>query len=220
MVERYLLGPVILATALLIGCAGGTGTSQRSSSTAASELSVSPFTMNFGSVVVGRSKALIGTLWANNSSVTVSSAEGNGQGYSVSGITFPATVPAGQSVSFTVTFTPQTSGSSNGNISFVSDASNSPNAETLTGTGTPPVQHYVSISWDPSSSQVIGYNIYRGTRSGGPYAKLNSSPLADTIYTDDSVQPGLTYYYVATSVDLNSVESAYSNQSTVLIATP
>src|SRR5260370_35062886 len=43
--------------------------------------------------------------------------------------------------------------------------------------GTTPSLHGVDLSWDPSPSSVIGYNIYRGTRSGGPYPlKLNSSP--------------------------------------------
>ena len=62
--------------------------------------------------------------------------------------------------------------------------------------------HSVFLSWDASSSQdVIGYNAYRGTNSGGPYTKLNSSLIATTSYTDQTVQSGYTYYYVTTAVD-------------------
>jgi fibronectin type 3 domain-containing protein len=65
---------------------------------------------------------------------------------------------------------------------------------------------------------VIGYNIYRGTTSGGQYPlKLNSSPQPGTSFSDNTVRSGTTYYYVATSLDANSVESSYSNQLTMVI---
>jgi len=80
------------------------------------------------------------------------------------------------------------------------------------------VLHSVELSWDPSPSSVIGYNIYRGTKFGGPYpSKLNSSPQPGTTFVDDTVLSGTTYYYVATSQDANSVESSYSNQLTMVI---
>jgi hypothetical protein len=183
------------------------------------QLAVSPSTINFGSALVGQSTAQTGTLTAGGSSIRVSSAAWNGQGYSVSGITFPAIVPANQSISFTVTFAPQTEGTSSGSITFVSNATNSPNRETLTGTGAQP-GHSVILSWNPSPSRVVGYNVYRGTRSGGPYTKLNRSPVRSTNYTDSSVQSGMTYYYVASSVGSHSAESAYSSQTTAVIPTP
>jgi hypothetical protein len=174
--------------------------------------------MNFGNVQVGDSAALPGSLTASGASVTVSSAAWNGQGYSLSGITFPTTVPAGQSVSFTVTFAPQSAGSSPGSVSYLSNASNSPAAEAFTGSGTQPATHNVNLFWDPSTSQVIGYNLYRGTQNGGPYpTKLTPSPQPGTSYDDNTVQSGLTYYYVATAVDSSSQESPPSNQTTAKI---
>src|SRR5215472_12958587 len=56
----------------------------------------------------------------------------------------------------------------------------------------------VALVWSPSSSSVVGYNVYRGTQSGGPYGKLNSSVLSGTNYTDSSTESGTTYYYVST----------------------
>ncbi|MBZ5571181.1 MAG: choice-of-anchor D domain-containing protein [Acidobacteriia bacterium] len=184
----------------------------------AGQLGVSPATMDFGDVTVGNSANQTGTLTAGASDITVSSAAWNGQGYSVSGITFPVTVPAGQSVNYTVTFTPQAPGNAPGTISFVSDATNSPSTQTLTGNGVQASQHSVALSWDPSTSSVIGYNVYRGTQSGGPYpTKLTSSPQAGTSFTDTTVGSGTTYYYVATSVDSNNSESTYSNEATAAI---
>ena len=78
-------------------------------------------------------------------------------------------------------------------------------------------QHSVALSWDASTSRVVGYNIYRGVASGGPYTKLNTSANASTAYKDNSVQSGQIYYYVTTAVDSSNVESVYSNQVTASI---
>jgi len=175
-------------------------------------LTVSPPTLSFGSVNLGSSKTMNGTLTASGSSVTVSSANWNGQGYAVSGISFPTTIAAGGTKSFSVTFAPQVAGSTPGSVSFVSNAPNSPTNETFSGTGTQAGQHSVTLSWTASTSSVAGYNLYRGTVSGGPYNKLNSSPQPGTSYTDATVVSGTTYFYVATAVDSSGNESAFSNQ--------
>jgi fibronectin type 3 domain-containing protein len=89
----------------------------------------------------------------------------------------------------------------------------------MTGTGTPATQHTVDLNWNPSSN-AVGYNIYRGTASGGPYTMINGSLDGTTAYTDNTVVSGQTYYYVATAVDTNSNESGYSNQALAVIPTP
>ena len=84
----------------------------------------------------------------------------------------------------------------------------------------PPTSHYVVLSWAASAtSGVIGYNMYRGTTSGGPYpTKLNSSPVTGTTYTDETVQAGETYYYVATAIASDGVtESAYSDEASATV---
>ena len=184
-------------------------------------LAVSPASMNFGNVVVGTNSQLTGTLTASGESVTVSSDILNGSAYALSGISFPVTIPAGQHVQFTITFTPAGTGSASGSVSFTSNASNSPTVETFTGVGTPPPQHSVNLSWTASTSQNIsGYNIYRGIKSGGPYSKINPVLNASTVYTDTTVADGQTYYYVATAVNSSNEESAYSNQTTAVIPPP
>jgi hypothetical protein len=182
-------------------------------------ISVSPAVMNFGSVGVGGTAVINGTISAGNSSMTVSTVDQTGQGYTLSGITFPVTLAAGQSVPFTVSFTPQAPGTSAGSLAFVTNGSNSATAS-LTGSGTSsgvqPGTHSVALSWNASSSPVAGYNVYRSLQSGGPYAKL-TGPLPSTSYADSNVQSGSTYYYVATSVTNNSEESGYSNQTAATI---
>ena len=187
----------------------GTGTS-------AGQLAVNPTALSFGTVNVGSSKSMTGTLSASSNSVTVSSASWNGAGFSVSGISFPVTLAAGQSLPFTVTFAPQTAGSATGAVSFLSNASNAPSNESLAGTGAQVTQHSVALNWSPSTGTVQGYYVYRGTQSGGPYGKI--SPLdSTTAYTDNSVTSGQTYYYVVTALGTNSVESGYSNETAATI---
>jgi hypothetical protein len=172
--------------------------------------------MSFGSVAVGSSKSLTATLSATSGDVQISAADWNGQGYSLSGVSFPLTVPSGKSVPVRVVFTPTTAGSTPGSVTYASNASDSSLNESLTGTGTSSTgstQHSVNLSWSASSSSVAGYNVYRGTTSGGPYSKINPSLETATVYTDSTVQGATTYYYVATSVDSSSDESAFSNQT-------
>jgi hypothetical protein len=211
---------VALGCALVLaGCAGvsaGSNTQPPPPTTGA--LAVSPSTLNFGSVPVGNSSSLAGTLSASTADVTVSSASWIGSGYSVSGITFPTSVAAGQSAQFTVTFTPPATGSSQGSISFFSNASDASLKQTFSGAGTQTTSpHTVSLTWDPSTSTVAGYNLYRGTRSGGPYSKMNSTLLSGTSFDDSGVQSGRNYFYVSTAVDASSNESAFSNEATAAI---
>ncbi|MBS1850148.1 MAG: choice-of-anchor D domain-containing protein [Acidobacteria bacterium] len=183
---------------------------------AAGQLSASPSTLSFGTVTVGSSKNLTGTLTAGSADVTVSSASWSGSGYAVSGISFPFTIAAGNSVSYSVTFAPQSAGSASGSISFTSNASNTA-SQTFSGTGAAAqASHSVSLSW-ASANTATGYNVYRGTVSGGPYTKLTSSPRTSTSYTDSGVSSGATYFYVATSVNSSSVESGYSNEVVAVI---
>ena len=188
--------------------------------TSAGKLAVSPTTMAFGSVLVGSSKSQTGTLSASGAPVSVSSDSFTSSEFAVSGLKFPFTLAAGQTASFTLTFKPQTSGTATANLSVASDASDSPTRESLTGTGTATTQHSVSLSWIASTSQVMGYNVYRGSQSGGPYTKINSVLDTITSYLDASVQCGYTYYYVTTAVNGSGVQSAYSNQVQAVVPSP
>src|ERR1700704_707981 len=108
---RYFLKLVLLTTAMSMGCGGGSGIkNSKSGRLVAGQLAVSPSTIDFGGVPVGTTKRGAATLTAGNSSITVTSADWSGPGYSIRNIVFPVTVPAGQSVRFEVTFAPQAAG--------------------------------------------------------------------------------------------------------------
>ncbi len=183
------------------------------SGTKSAQLSVVPAALSFGNVNLGKRQTLTGNLRATGAAVTVSSASWSGSGYSLSGISFPATVAAGQQLPFNVTFAPQMTGTATGVISFVNNGSSSPLSVPLSGTG---VQHSVSLNWNPSSSAVQGYYVYRGGTSGGPYSRL-SGLQANLYYTDANVVSGNTYYYVVTALGSDNLESSYSNQVTASI---
>jgi hypothetical protein len=175
------------------------------------QLGVSPTTISVGNVTVGSSGTQTGTLSATGASVTVSAVSVGSSEFAISGLSYPVTISAGQSVNFTVTFTPQASGIASVGISFTSDASNSPTSATVTGTGVAAPAHTVSLSWTASSSpNVVGYNIYRRTGTTGTYAQINTALNATTAYTDTSVANGATYYYETTAVNSSNEESAPS----------
>ena len=187
--------------------------------TAAGQLAVSPTSLSFGNVTVGSNAALNGSLIASGASVTVSSASQNNSEFVLSGISLPTTLAAGQSVPFTVTFTPSASGASSASLSFSSNASNSPTAQSLTGTGTGVTQHTVALTWG-AAEDAVGYNVYRSTTSGTGYTMINTSLDGSAGYSDSTVVSGQTYYYVTTAVNASSEESGYSNQAQAIIPNP
>jgi hypothetical protein len=79
----------------------------------------------------------------------------------------------------------------------------------LTGAGQQ--KHSVMLSWNASTSPVVGYNVYRSTVRGRDYVKMNAVVVTDRLsYKDETVESGKTYYYVTRSVDAKGKESADS----------
>jgi hypothetical protein len=188
----------------------GTGISQSLS------LSANPSALAFGNVSPGSSSKQAVTLTnTGNSSVSLSRLTSTGSYFSLSGLTLPVTLAAGQSSGFSVTFAPTTSGTFSGSVSVTSTAANSPLSIPLSGTGSAP--HSVTLSWIRSTSSVSGYDIYRGTQKGGPYTKITPSLVSGTTYNDTNVQSGLTYYYVATAVDSSGMQSVFSSEISATI---
>ncbi len=74
---------------------------------------------------------------------------------------------------------------------------------------------FVSLAWD-TTADAAGYYVYRSPVSGGGYARLNSTPVAGTTFTDDTVANGSRYYYVVTAVDGAANESQRSDEASAL----
>src|SRR5207244_501543 len=138
-----------------------------------------------------------------------------------SGVSTGQILAPGQNATLSVTFAPSSSGSVTGSVTVFSNATNSPTTIGLSGSGAQaPVAHSVTLNWGASTSSVAGYNIYRAAVSGGSYARQNQSANGTLTFTDTNVQAGQQYFYVVTSVDLNSVESTYSNEVSARVPTP
>ncbi len=182
-----------------------------------SKLEVTPSTLAFGDVTVGSSASLQATLTASNSAVTISSDQSTSSEFAILGLDLPATIQAGESVQFTIQFTPSGSGASSGEAEFISNAENSPTVQQLTGTGVAPSSHSVDLSWDPGSGNPVGYNVYRANAHAGPFQMINTALDGSTNYTDDTVVCGETYYYVTTQVNAEGQESSYSNEVSAVI---
>jgi hypothetical protein len=180
---------------------------------ATGQLEVTPAAIDFGDARVGLAATEKGQLTARGTNVTVSSARISSEEFRLGGLSLPFTIPAGHSVPFTITLVPKDKMSSSATLLFASDAKNSPTEQAVTVRRVDPVQHKVQLSWKASTSKhLAGYNVYRGTRSGGPYKKINDSLDPSTKYTDLHVVAGYKYYYVARAVNLKGQESKYSKQ--------
>src|SRR5580704_16842797 len=101
-------------------------------------LQANPASLAFGSVLLGSSSTLpLTVVNSGSTSETISLGQVGGVGYSVSGVTLPLTLEAGQSFTFSVTFAPKAAGSSIGNILATSPSSPALNVP-LSGTGAAP----------------------------------------------------------------------------------
>jgi hypothetical protein len=187
------------------------------SGSAAGQLLVTPVSQGFGSVPVGSSKSLLTTLTASNANVTISSGELSDPEFTLGGTSFPLTLAAGQSITLPVTFTPQSTGNASGSLSLATNTSAATVTQPLVGMGGAAMQHSVELSWDGSAA---GYLVYRGSKTGGPYAKLTASAGVSTSFNDTAVQAGTSYFYVTTSVDDGGTESDFSNEVKATIPTP
>jgi len=77
--------------------------------------------------------------------------------------------------------------------------------------------HSVTLIWKASKSPSKGYNVYRGTKSGGPYLRINPDLVPGLSYKDENVKSGATYYYVARAVDADGRESVNSSEIVAVI---
>jgi len=200
MVNNTPNSPLVVALA-------GTGVSP------VAQLTASPVSLSFGSITTGANGTQSVTLAnSGNSSVSVSQISISGAGFSAAGFALPVTLAAGQSASFSVTFAPTTTGNLSGSVAVTSNATNSPLAISLSGSGAAAASHSVTLNWTPGTSSYAGFNVYRGALSGGPYTKVNSAFISATSFIDTSVTSGQTCYYVATEVDSTGAESVYSSE--------
>ena len=192
---------------------GGTGTS-------GATVSLSPSSLNFGNELVDviSSSQVITLNNTGNAALSITSIAFTGANATdfTQVSTCGATVAAGGTCTIAILFAPLAAGARGASLTVTDNGSGSPQSVSLSGTGT----HDVVLTWTASpTSGIAGYNVYRGTASGGESSTpLNSTPITGTTYTDENVTVGATYYYVVKAVASNdSTLSADSNESSAMV---
>ena len=175
----------------------------------------SPSSLTFSSTALNSTSAAQTVTLTNSGTGAMTISSINASGSFAQTNNCGSTLSAGASCAIAVTFTPTTSGSLSGTLAVADSASGSPQSIALSGTGAGTPE--VALSWNSSTSVVTGYNTYRASISGGPYAKLTATPVSATSYTDTAVQSGGTYYYVVTAIGTDSLESSYSNEAVAVV---
>lgn len=77
----------------------------------------------------------------------------------------------------------------------------------------------IELSWyQDDFDTLIGYNVYRSTSEDGYYQRLNSVviPADSKTYFDDTVEPGVKYYYNFTVVKSDLTESSPSGKIVIM----
>lgn len=143
---RHSFTPLVLITALgmvlaiagLSSCAGYTSTTKtQASNPGVGVLSPSATSVSFGSIAVGNTATQSLTVTDTGlGTATISGATLTGAGFTVIGGNPSGTIAVGQGSTIQIQFAPTSAGAVSGSLTIVSDASNSPLAISITGTGT------------------------------------------------------------------------------------
>ncbi len=159
-------------------------------------LAPNPSSVNFGSVQVNANASSTVVLQNTGSaSVTISQAAVTGNGFTLTGISASATIPAGQSASFSVNFAPKTTGSATGNIAITSNASNPSLNLALSGSAVAPGSLTTGSSVIAFGTVQVGQNQKQTatiTNSGGSSVTISSASITGTGFTLSGITTPLT----------------------------
>lgn len=193
---------------------------------AAPQLQASPSVLNFGTLPVHSAAAKTVTLKNDgNIAISISSISLPSAAFSISGLSSGTTLSPGQTLQFRVTFQPPVAGTASSGITINSSGLSSPVKVNVSGSGSsssasgsptttsPATPPSVKLSWNASANSIVGYHVYRGSASGGPYSRISGSTITALGYEDATVQAGNRYYYVVSALDASGDESAYSNEA-------
>ena len=164
-------------------------------------LTANPTSLTFTNVQVGQSSTQTETVTnTGGSNAQITQIAASGTGFSISGITTPVTLTPGQGASFSVTFAPQSSGSSSGSVSITSNASNPNLSVTLSGSAISQSQGTLSASPVNVGSVTVGTS---GTQTGtlsatGASVSVSSVSLSGTNPSEFSIS-GLSFPVTVTT---------------------
>jgi hypothetical protein len=160
-------------------------------------ISVSPGSVNFGSVVVGSNATQSVTISnGGGSSLTVTQVSTTTSGLSITGISFPLNIGPGKQSNFSIEFSPRAGGSLSGDVSVLSNASSSPKTVSVSGTA---IAATLLLTLNASSlsfgnvsvgnEKALSVNL---TNTGNSKVTISSVGVSSSSYSASGVSPGLT----------------------------
>jgi HYDIN/CFA65/VesB-like, Ig-like domain/Abnormal spindle-like microcephaly-assoc'd, ASPM-SPD-2-Hydin/Cep192 domain 4 len=170
---------VLVSIVGLSSCAGYTTnaastTTEKAGNASSGTLSASSSGLTFGSVNVGSNATLsLNVTNTGTATVNVSQAAISGAAFAVVGGDPASTIPAGQSETIQVRFVPQAQGAASGTLAIMSDATDSPLAIPLSGTGMQPV-----LTISPAS---LNFNNVTVGQTSAQTVTLTNSGNADLV---------------------------------------
>ncbi len=192
-------------TATLVVTAGSAGSvsvglSGVAAAAAAPIVTLTPTSLNFGSVALGSSAATLTSVLANSgtAALSITRLQATPAVYSLSH-DCPPTLAAGSRCTLTVGFTPAAAGSLSGSIAIASNAATSPDALALSGTGVTPVP--ATLGWiggssltfpDTASGAQSATQLLQLGNSGTGPAVLGSFAFAGSAAADYLIDPSST----------------------------
>jgi Abnormal spindle-like microcephaly-assoc'd, ASPM-SPD-2-Hydin/Transmembrane protein 131-like N-terminal len=167
-------------------------------------ISVNPTSVSFGSVTVGAPNSQPIVIQNNGTaSLTISQATVSGTGFSISGITTPATIAMGGSATFNVAFSPTSGGAASGSVSLVSNAAGSPLGIPLSGTGVA-----ATFLLGASASSLTFPSVAVGSNSSQTVTLTNNGNSTVTIGTVSATGTGFSASGVAAGQTIGSGQTA------------
>jgi hypothetical protein len=158
-------------------------------------IAISPTSLSFNTTV-GQTDVQTVTITNNGTSTLhLKSDTVSGADFATSGLSLPTAVSVGQSISFTVQFTPTSTSTVSGSIAFTDNAPASPQALSLTGDGTT-----AALSLGASPTSLDFGNVQAGnnnslttavTNNGNSDVTISSVTVTGTGYSASGVTSGL-----------------------------
>jgi len=139
--HRTLIVVAILTLLMaMLGCQGVSARSDSDPPPPAAQLTASSTSLSFGTVAVGTIQVLPETVTnSGTASLTLTTVSVTGTGFTISGLSLPMVLAAGQSTSFNVVFQPPSAVTgATGNVALENTGSNSELDIALTGSGATP----------------------------------------------------------------------------------
>jgi hypothetical protein len=170
----------------------------------AAQLSLSSTALNFGNVLVNGSSTQSVTLKnSGQSDLQVTQIGVTGNGFSVSGVATPVTIPSGQSVAVQTKYSPTAAGSTTGSITIATDVSNLTSNVALSGTG---VAGTYTMSLSPASLSFGNVNV--GSSSTQTVKLSNTGNSSVTVTQVATTGAGVSVSGIATPVTIAPAQSA------------